>query len=247
MTAILLPPKPARVYPDSDGKPMADNTLQGEWIAMLHGNLAALYRDEPLVAPVMNNLWYPLEENEKLCQAPDVYVVFGRPKGYRGSYQQWEEDDVPIQVVFEILSPSNTAQEMLAKEVFYEEYGVEEYYIYDPEKNVFRVHLRQADMLMRHRFQGTFVSPRMGVRFQPGEPELQLFYPDGRPFLRFAEVKAALEVAEQRASSAEQRATHAERVLARVKELNRKVLSQQATPDERAELERLLTNGESTP
>jgi Uma2 family endonuclease len=31
-------------------------------------------------------------------------VVFGRSKGDRGSYQQWKEDNIPPQVVFEILS-----------------------------------------------------------------------------------------------------------------------------------------------
>ena len=36
-------------------------------------------------------------------------VVFGRPKGRRGSYRQWEEDNIPPQVVFEILSPGNNA------------------------------------------------------------------------------------------------------------------------------------------
>ena len=36
-------------------------------------------------------------------------VVFGRPKGYRGSYRQWEEGGIAPQVVFEILSPGNRA------------------------------------------------------------------------------------------------------------------------------------------
>ncbi|NEX15989.1 MAG: hypothetical protein C1943_04960 [Halochromatium sp.] len=26
--------------------------------------------------------------------APDLFVVFGRPKGRRGSYRQWEEDGI---------------------------------------------------------------------------------------------------------------------------------------------------------
>ncbi|WP_448562404.1 hypothetical protein [Trichothermofontia sp.] len=38
-------------------------------------------------------------------------VVFGRPKGRRGPYRQWQEAQIPPQVVFEVLSPSNlTAQ-----------------------------------------------------------------------------------------------------------------------------------------
>jgi Uma2 family endonuclease len=51
-------------------------------------------------------LWYPVEGDNKLRQAPDVMVVFGRPKGDRGSYKPWEEDNIPPQVVFEILLPA---------------------------------------------------------------------------------------------------------------------------------------------
>ncbi len=45
-------------------------------------------------------------------------VVFGSPKGYRGSYnlqtlgKHWEEGNISPQVVFEILFPGNTTTEM---------------------------------------------------------------------------------------------------------------------------------------
>jgi len=79
--------------------------------------------------------WYPLEGNNRIRQAPDVLVAFGRPKGHRGSYRQWEEDNIAPQVVFEILSPGNRVMEMLKKEQFYDRYGVAEYYVYDPDDN----------------------------------------------------------------------------------------------------------------
>ena len=43
-------------------------------------------------------LWYPVEGNNKLRQAPDVMVVFGAKKGDRGSYMQWKEQGIPPQV-----------------------------------------------------------------------------------------------------------------------------------------------------
>jgi Uma2 family endonuclease len=46
-------------------------------------------------------------------------VAFGRPKGYRGSYKQWEGDNIPPQVVFEVLSPGNSPAEMDLKFQFY--------------------------------------------------------------------------------------------------------------------------------
>jgi Uma2 family endonuclease len=59
-------------------------------------------------------------------------VAIGRPKGHRGCYKQWEEGGIAPQVVFEVLSPSNSVKEMNDKRAFYDTYGVEEYYVYDP-------------------------------------------------------------------------------------------------------------------
>src|SRR5262249_35358991 len=89
------PPSPI-VYPESDGLPMADNTKQLRWIFVLYGNLAALYRDARDVFVGSNQFWYPVEGEPEIRIAPDVYVVFGRPKGDRSSYQQWREADVPM-------------------------------------------------------------------------------------------------------------------------------------------------------
>ena len=45
------------VYPDSDGEPMSDNTLQWAWIALIKENLDTLLAD--FVAGDL--LWYPVE------------------------------------------------------------------------------------------------------------------------------------------------------------------------------------------
>jgi Uma2 family endonuclease len=121
------------VYPDSDGQPMADNTRQFRWIVTIKENLELLFADRPDVFVAGDLLWYPIAGNNKLRQAPDVMVVLGRPKGDRGSYQQWEEGGVAPQVVFEIPSPGNRLKEMHRKLMFYQTYGVQEYYIYDPD------------------------------------------------------------------------------------------------------------------
>jgi hypothetical protein len=74
-------------YPDSDGQPIAANTLQFEWITSIKGGLDAMFRDRPDVVFVTGDLfWYPTEGQNTTCTAPDALVVIGRPKGYRGSY-----------------------------------------------------------------------------------------------------------------------------------------------------------------
>jgi hypothetical protein len=46
-TQAMIRRKPEIVYPDSDGQPMCDNTLQFQWIVTLQGGLDALFRDDP--------------------------------------------------------------------------------------------------------------------------------------------------------------------------------------------------------
>src|SRR3954453_2369368 len=139
--------EPAIEYPDSDGQPMAENTLQFQWIVTIQGNLDGLFAGDPNVFVAGDLLWYPVEGQPSIRAAPDALVVFGRPKGYRGSYKQWQEGGIAPQVVFEVLSPGNRPQEMVEKFRFYEQYGVEEYYLYNPEEGALSGWLRRDDSL----------------------------------------------------------------------------------------------------
>ncbi|SKB12610.1 conserved hypothetical protein [Planktothrix sp. PCC 11201] len=192
------------IYSDSDGQPMADNTQQFQWIVTIKENLDLLFADNSNVFVAGDLLWYPMEGNNTIRRAPDVMVVFGRPKGYRGSYQQWQEDNIPPQVVFEILSPGNTIKEMAAKLQFYQRYGVEEYYLYDPENVDFAGwQIIDGQLTIIEEIQG-WVSPRLGVRFEMAE-ELQIFTPTGERFLTFVELGQKLQQERQRAELAEAR------------------------------------------
>lgn len=198
------------VYPDSDGQPMADNTIQFRWITVIYYNLAWLFADNSEVFVAGDLLWYPVENNNKLRQAPDVMVVFGVPKGDRGSYQQWRENNIAPQVVFEILSPGNTPKEMNRKLLFYDRYGVEEYYLYDPQKNSLMGWLRSELWLDTIEQMNGWVSPRLGIRFELTAETLTLYHPDDQPFADYIEVQQQLETAENRALEAENRASEAE-------------------------------------
>lgn len=225
-------------YPDCDGRPMADNTLQFQWIVTIKAGLEALFRDRPDVFVAGDLLWYPIEGDNQTRTAPDALVAFGRPKGYRGSYRQWEEGGIAPQVVFEVLSPGNRAGEMTRKALFYERFGVEEYYLYVPDTPGLIVYRRQGDRLVELPEPNGWVSPRLGIRFElpPGE-ELRIIGPDGRRFLTFVELAEErdrerrhaeaehqrAEAERQRADAAQQRADaaeeRAERLAAKLREL----------------------------
>lgn len=192
------------IYPDSDGQPMADNTKQFELIVLIKKNLDLLFANDANVFVAGDLLWYPVEGNNKLRVAPDVMVAFGRPKGDRGSYQQWKEDNIAPQVVFEILSPGNTPKEMINKYIFYQRYGVEEYYLYDPDSNEFSLWLRSGDQLEGIDQVAGWVSPRLGIKFELSETELKIYHPDGQPFLSYLEVEQQRQQAVERAEQAEE-------------------------------------------
>ncbi|MCS6830965.1 MAG: Uma2 family endonuclease, partial [bacterium] len=48
-------------YPDTDGQPIAENTVQYECIVTLKGNLDLLFTDDPQVFVAGDLLWYPVE------------------------------------------------------------------------------------------------------------------------------------------------------------------------------------------
>ncbi len=203
------------VYPDSDGQPMADNTKQFRWIVAIKENLEWLFAEAPDVFVAGDLLWYPVEGEPKIRMAPDVLVVFSRPKGDRGSYRQWQEENVAPQVVFEILSPGNRLKEMLEKLKFYDRFGVEEYYIYNPD-NQELTGLVRSEAGLELIDPANWTSPRLGIRFDLSGEELQIYRPDGQPFVTYTEMAQRAEKAE---SLLEQERQEKEQLIQRLRDL----------------------------
>ncbi|MGK7946645.1 MAG: Uma2 family endonuclease [Microcystaceae cyanobacterium] len=207
-------------YPDSDGKPMADNTVQYRWIVRLVANLKHLFKEETVFV-AGDLLWYPqpVEVPPAPSQAPDVMVVIGRPDGDRGSYKQWEEENIPPQVVFEILSPSNTRKEMSNKQVFYQEHGVLEMFFYDPDSQDFWGLVRSEpnqELLPITQLNFPWTSPTLGIRFEMGVEGLRVFYPSGEQFKDPSEIFEERNQAQQERDQAQQ---ERDRALAKLIEL----------------------------
>ncbi len=206
VSQLQSPTQPEIVYPDSDGQPMANNTEQFRWILMIQQNLDWMYANDPNVFVAGDLFWYPVEGKPNIVNAPDVMLVLGRSKGKRSSYQQWHEAGIAPQVVFEILSPGNSQEEMEKKILFYERYGVEEYYIYNPGNNQLRGWLRGEEGLDAIAPIAGWVSPRLGIRFDLSGDELEIYRPDGTKFFSYIEICQLLEQEQQRAEAERQRA-----------------------------------------
>jgi Uma2 family endonuclease len=221
------------IYPDSDGQPIADSTIQFHWITTLVGELQCLYDNTPNVFVAGDLFWYPLQGQNQIRRAPDAMVVFGRPKGDRGSYKQWEEDGIAPHGVFEVCSPLDTKKDLEDKLQFYNRYGVEEYYFYDPATNLLKGWQRSRYFLQPIDTMAGWTSPRLKIRFETTDPQkLVIYRPDGRRFASYveharradaaAEARRLIEPRDQTAAAqwlAEQRAQAAEAELARLKAL----------------------------
>jgi hypothetical protein len=95
---------------------------------------------------------------------------------------------------------------MARKLAFYDRFGAEEYYDYDPDHDRLRAFRRDDGQLDEIEVTNGLTSPRLGIRFDLSGLELVIRRPDGQPFLGFEELDAARGEAEVRAAAAEDRA-----------------------------------------
>jgi len=170
------------IYPSSDGKPMADNTVQFNWLVKIKQGLEKTTKNKEIFV-AGDLLWYPVEGDNKTRLVPDILVAVGRPKGDRGSYLQWREANIPPQLVIEILSPGNRKKEMSKKQAFYERYGVEEYLIFDPKRHKLTIYervdkqLRELPVTTKY-WKSSFIDFSLRLTAET----LELYHPDGSLF-----------------------------------------------------------------
>jgi Uma2 family endonuclease len=235
MTANILAPEPDLEFPSSDGKPMSENTRQYEAIVTLKGNIEAFAPSDAFVAG--DHLIYVDRRDPPACQAPDVYVAFGRPRGHRPCYKVWEEDGVFPQVVFEVVAPSNTNDEMERKRAFYFQHGAEEYYEFDPEAGIWTGFVRDPGTRAPEAVpeMDGHTSPRLGMTFGFRPLELRVFRPDGTRFLSFQELEDDRIAQRHRADAERERAADAQRRADA--ERRRSEEAEQRAEQERAEAE----------
>jgi len=123
----------------------APNTRHQEILVELSSQFHVYLRGKPCrvyPAPFDVRLFYEEDESDDTVVQPDITVICDEKKrGYEGCRGAPD-------LVIEILSPSNTAIEMERKLQLYQDAGVREYWIVDPENNILRVHcFRDSDIL----------------------------------------------------------------------------------------------------
>ncbi len=95
---------------------------------------------------------------------------------------------------------------MLRKLGFYDRHGVEEYYVYDPDKlELTGLQRGEAGLEVIDAMDG-WVSPRLQIRFQMTDSGLEIYRPDGQRFLTYTELGQLLEQERERAEQERERA-----------------------------------------
>ncbi len=123
-------------YPSSDGEPMAETQIHADAMIFLHQALQDFFAGRPDV------FWYWEEENNNARTAPDVIVVPGVEPRDRRSFFSWEEDGPIPAVVFEMASEGTYRDDEGKTLLLYEQIGVPEYFLFDPEVAYLRTQLK---------------------------------------------------------------------------------------------------------
>lgn len=192
-------------------KIMVENTRQFRWLVYVKDGIEAWFAGRNDVFVAGDLAWLPDANKDTPRLVPDVMVVLGRPPHDRSSYKQWEEQDIPPQVVFEILSPSNTAKEMERKRELYEKYRVEEFYLFDPLVDELTGYLRGTKgTLDKIPGMDGWISPRLNLTFRLEETGFRLYSPLGEPILMAKELVLARQQAEMEKLAEQQARLQAE-------------------------------------
>ena len=128
-----VPTNGAIIYPESDGKPMAETERHRDALMDALIILIEAFKDKPDVCVSGNMMMYYVEGDPQKSISPDVFVSFGIGKKLRRTYRIWEEGKPP-DFVLEFSSGKTHKTDQKEKKLLYASIGVQEYFLYDPER-----------------------------------------------------------------------------------------------------------------
>ncbi len=174
-------------YPESDGKQMGETAFHVNVIMDLFQTLKNFFIQQNDVVIIADMMFYYEEGNPRKVIAPDVMVVKGVKNYSRRTFKLWEEK--APDVVFEISSRGTWKEDFQKKFILYQEIGVKEYYIFDPEYNYLKkepfvaYHLKDDSFEKMETKRGRIFSRSLGLEIVDTGETLRLFNPETRSFL----------------------------------------------------------------
>lgn len=208
-------------YPESDGKPMAETDLHRDLMVNLIEAAKHHFREVQDVYVSGNIFLYYQEGDSRKNVSPDVLVVRGIPKGRRRVFKLWVEGRPP-DLVIELTSENTRLEDLGNKRAIYEEIGVKEYFVFDPETKSaerrfrgFRLKDRRFEALqatISGAGEEVFSSEALGFEIHASEGSIRWVDPRrGEPLLVPSEALERVERERRRAEAEKQRADEADR------------------------------------
>lgn len=208
MISPTNPLKTEIVYPDTDGKPMAESDPTRDYLIYGVEALGTYFQDRNDVYVSGNLFIYYKRGVPDAVVAPDVFVVFGVERKKRMSYKAWEEGGHLPSFVLEVTSKSTQENDESDKFQKYQRMGVLEYFQYDPTGDYLQPPLK-GSRLIHQVYQpiapvlltdGTVSlhSQALGLDLRLVGSELRFYQPQtGRKLLSPQETEQARQQAEQ--------------------------------------------------
>ena len=121
------------LYPESDGKPMAETDVHLDCMIYIRAVLKWRYRSQRVYVGSNLLVYYAkaLRGQKGKAVAPDNFVVKDCDPGFRRVFKIWEEARVP-NTVFEVTSASTRGEDERQKPEIYARMGVKELFLFDP-------------------------------------------------------------------------------------------------------------------
>lgn len=198
-------------YPETDGRPLAETDLHRVVIYNTNDKLETFYAAQNDVYVSGNLLIYDIPGKTTRSISPDIMVVFGIEKKMRRTYKIWEEGKAP-DFVMEVSSKWTYRNDLTRKEKRYAHIGVNEYFLYDPE----RAYLPESLIGLRLTDGGEYepipitnnngiISNVLGIEFRILDEDIELHNLSTGEVLQTAAEKAN-EIAKQEAEARQQEA-----------------------------------------
>ena len=210
------PTETTDLYPESDGKPMADTDLHLYWIKRIQDIIETYLSEHPEVYISGNIMMYDIEGLLRTAISPDILVAFGLGKKFRRTYKVWEEGKPP-DFVMEFSSRRTYQNDLDEKMAHYARMNIPEYFLYDPDRRYLPSPLMGFRLVegmyveIAAGVDGGIRSEVLGLSFHLVEDGLALYDPVSERWLQTR--------AEQEAMRAEQEAAAREKAEAEVARL----------------------------
>ena len=218
LSTPYAPTERADLYPESDGKPMAETDLHIDEILRMRQILRAYFAEMPDAYISGNLMMYYEDVRPPKAVSPDMLVSFGVGKKVRRTYKIWEEGKPPDFVV-EFTSKGTVQNDLDTKMKLYARLGIPEYLLYDVDRRYLPTPLMGFRLLggayveISPNADGGVASQVLGLDFHLLTESLGIYDPDAGEWLQ-----TPAEAASARAERAEERAERAEVEIARLQE-----------------------------